>query len=1135
MKETVHALGLFLMIFSWQLLLASCDSSKNSQQQSESPSSQKSAINGQADADAVAANNRGVALMGQYQYQAAYDEFATLIEQYPGWPEVEVNLAIAQMNRQTPGDEEAASQRLDRVLLDDPKLLRARYTAALLAWYVGDVEIAKEHFERVVNADPSDAFAAYYLGQCAMEAGNYREALKWFDRASQTDPYLRSTYYGKVQAYQRLRQTDEAAQALVIFNDLANNPRSMLAEIKYTRMGPKAEAEVVDFSGFEKAPAPSGDIFASPVALGSLDQGNIQKWSVLPGRPSVSMTLADMNGDGRVDLFIAGARGVDSNTNLVYLQQPDGTLAPGVSPLSNVDQVNAALWGDVDSNGLTDAYLLREGANQLWLQVNAGVFENVTEESKTEGGDFNTVDGALFDADHDGDLDLFLVNVDGPSELLNNDRTGVFRALGKSQELAGRGQGGRQVLIADLDADRDTDIAVFYDEPPHEVFYNDLGWSYRPADGFQYLESSAVDAAVAGDIDADGEIDLLTMDVSGNLRRWQPDDSGVWRAGGGSGPLDETHLAPLRLAIADVNGDGVMDIVGPDASGAWSVQGRGLLKSDNQGLLAGTPHGPLLVGWTLAVLDASQGPSIIGLPAEGQPIIWSPGPGRFPFVTVSLSGREDTASSMRSNASGIGSLMAARVGSSWIINHVLRSSSGPGQSLQPIPIGLGGADRVDFVSIDWSDGVYQTELDLAPGKQHKIVETQRQLASCPVLFVFDGESYQFVSDVLGVAGLGFWVGPNQTAPFRSFENFLLPPDLLKSDGSGYRIKIGEPMEEVCYLDAVRLVAYDVPDGVSMFLDERMGTGKPLPTGKALFYKHPQLPVHATSKDGDEVTSLLAEADQQAVSPGALDDRFIGLLQEPACVTIVFGEPLDGQVGDPWLLIDGWIEYPYSQTHFAAWQAVLKYESLTIEARGADGQWYLLHDKVGYPAGMPRLASIPLMGIPQGSTALRLSTTQEIYLDRVQVVWAEPCESCDQNTALLSRADLMSSGFPERTTGDQRLPGYDDMKRVPFWDTKAQAGWYTELGSVEPLLESKDSAVAIIGTGEEVELCFDLLPDVPDGYHRYFVVETDGWCKDMDLYTHDGETVLPLPSLEQFDAAHVDGLHERFNSRYRSGR
>ena len=136
---------------------------------------------------------------------------------------------------------------------------------------------------------------------------------------------------------------------------------------------------------------------------------------------------------------------------------------------------------------------------------------------------------------------------------------------------------------------------------------------------------------------------------------------------------------------------------------------------------------------------------------------------------------------------------------------------------------------------------------------------------------------------------------------------------------------------------------------------------------------------------------------------------------------------------------------------------------------------------------------------------------------------------------MQEARLFESGFPERTTGRQRLPQYDDRLRVPFWDTKAQAGWYTELGRVNELLELKDSAVAIIGTGEEVELHFEALEDVAEGYRRYFVVEADGWCKDMDLYTRDGETVRPIPSLDQVDRSYVDALHRRFNTRYRSGR
>ena len=65
--------------------------------------------------------------------------------------------------------------------------------------------------------------------------------------------------------------------------------------------------------------------------------------------------------------------------------------------------------------------------------------------------------------------------------------------------------------------------------------------------------------------------------------------------------------------------------------------------------------------------------------------------------------------------------------------------------------------------VDWPDGVYQTELSLATGELQRVVETQRQLASCPVLFAWNGERFQFISDVLGVGGIGFAIGPNEYA------------------------------------------------------------------------------------------------------------------------------------------------------------------------------------------------------------------------------------------------------------------------------------------------------------------------------------------------------------------------------------
>ncbi len=47
-------------------------------------------------------------------------------------------------------------------------------------------------------------------------------------------------------------------------------------------------------------------------------------------------------------------------------------LAQPAHPLSGIEDVHTALWGDIDNDGLTDVYLLRDGPNQLWRQTGRG-------------------------------------------------------------------------------------------------------------------------------------------------------------------------------------------------------------------------------------------------------------------------------------------------------------------------------------------------------------------------------------------------------------------------------------------------------------------------------------------------------------------------------------------------------------------------------------------------------------------------------------------------------------------------------------------------------------------------------------------------------------------------------------------
>ena len=404
-----------------------------------------------------------------------------------------------------------------------------------------------------------------------------------------------------------------------------------------------------------------------------------------------------------------------------------------------------------------------------------------------------------------------------------------------------------------------------------------------------------------------------------------------------------------------------------------------------------------------------------------------------------------------------------------------------------------------------------------------------------MLFAWNGETYGFVSDVLGVGGLGFFDVPGRYAPPRPFESFLLDAAALSPREGRYLFKFAEPMEENAYLDAARLRVFDLPSDWSMVLDERMGTAGPPVTGRPIGYRRSHAPVRATNANGQDVLSLVVERDLQAPPPGAVDARFIGMLEQDQVITLEFGGPIqtDGAV----LVADGWVEYPYSQTVFAAWQAGLRYQPASLEARGRDGHWHMVAAEFGYPAGMPRTMALPLPDLPTGTDALRLSSNMEIYWDRLRVVIEEPLPIAMPAAHKPITARVGRTGFAERTTGPQRVPHYAYEARAPYWDAKVQQGFYTSFGDAVPLVSDIDSAVAIIGSGEEVHLEFRAgLPPAP-GNRRFFAIEFYGWAKDMDLYTQHGETVAPLPLLDGTDAAARERrarLHTRYNVRFQAG-
>ncbi|MAT68912.1 MAG: hypothetical protein CMJ58_05255 [Planctomycetaceae bacterium] len=1059
--------------------------------------------------DVAALRNEAAGLMGQFKYDDAAARLTRLEKSAHATDEIRVDLAIALLNRREGDDLQRAAKLLDAVIAASPDDARANYCRGLLWFHEGATDKALAAFQKVADFDPADSHAAYYVGQCHLGNKDFEQALAWFRKAGEMDPYLRSAPYGEAQALRRLGDAEGAKAALALFQQLGTNPRARVAELKYTRMGPKAEVRAGQILS-TPAPSPEGPVFGDAKAAlvdspARVDAG------------AANTTVADINGDGVLDLFVA-----DAAATVVLLGDASGSFAASVDhPLAGISDVNAALWGDFDDDGLIDAYLCRRGPNQLWRQVAADSWEDVAKSAVASGGDADTRDGACYDFDHDGDLDYLLLNRNSSPELLSNNRDGTFRSIAAELGLDTAAMAAQSVVIADLDRDDDADLVFINENGPHAVLRNDRLWRYSQAANFDVFSQSKFSAAMAVDADVDGQAEIYTTGPEG-VERWTPDDSGEWK------PRQLASEPASQLLAYDFDGDTATELVavGDDA---WAVLNA----------ITGAAEGsyPLDSGGShFAVRMSANGPELLRWTKDGDLQGWQAGSGRWPFVHLNLTGKTDRALEMRSNASGIGVIGAARIGERWAPLPGVRVSSAAGQGLQPRAIGIADATAVDFLRLLWPDGVSQTERNLAPGKLLTIPETQRQAGSCPLLFVWDGAKFAFVADLLGAGGIGFNLGRGEYYPSRPEERFLLPQGILQPRDGRLAVKLGEPMEEVCYFDAVRLTAYDLPPGWSMTLDERFAGLGPAPTGEAIFYQRELLPAVAVNDRGADVTAALQAVDGEPAPLVRRDHRFIGLTERHH-VTIDFEEPLD-RLADPVLVFDGWVEYAYSQSAFAAWQAGEEFIEPTIEAQAADGTWQVVAERFGYPAGTSRQGAValPKDSLPADARRLRISTNMQVYWDRLAVVDRQPCPEARQIEVTLQTALVDDVGFSAREVNAHRRSVYDYSDRPPFGDARHPAGYYTAFGEATELVAATDDALAIIGPGEELHLEFAApSAEPPSGWTRRWVLDADGWCKDADLFTRNAGTVEPLPRRSNAsDETHRRKLHEKYNTRFRSG-
>jgi hypothetical protein len=465
--------------------------------------------------------------------------------------------------------------------------------------------------------------------------------------------------------------------------------------------------------------------------------------------------------------------------------------------------------------------------------------------------------------------------------------------------------------------------------------------------------------------------------------------------------------------------------------------------------------------------------------------------------------------------------------------------------------GLGEADQADILRLLWPTGVPQDEIDVPASKRLTLTELDRRGSSCPTLFAWDGGKFGFISDVIGAGVVGHWTSPVE-------RNTPDPDEWIKIDGTrlkAYRgrlsLRFGEPMEEVNFVDQVRLVAIDHPEGTDVFPNERFLSERPFVKAKTILSQIAHAPAGAWDDHGNDVLPLLRTVDHKYVKDFT-NLPYAGFTNSHT-LTLDLGawtpeRPL-------LLLLRGFIEYFSANSMYAAWQAGIAPVAPYVEVQLPNGSWQRIIEDMGFPAGLPRTIVVDLTGkVPAGSRRIRLVTNLQIYWDQVLVDNEPKLASASADAKIrqtelpLINASLAFRGYPRQidgaTSGDLNYD-YGDMSRTgPFIP---QRGAYTHYGDVTPLLQQIDDEYVIFGTGEDIDLEFSASaqPALPAHWVRDYFFYANGFVKDMDFYEASPFTVDTMPfhamsgypykSTEHYpdDAKHI-AYRLEWNDRFESG-
>jgi cytochrome c-type biogenesis protein CcmH/NrfG len=1102
--------------------------------------------------EAARLNNLGAAYMNQQLFEKGLKSFRQAAEFDPRLTIASLNEGIALLNLQKIDEAKAT---LEEALKQDPKIPNTWYNLGLLAKNTGDAQAAIDAFKHVIEIDANDADTWYFFGTAYVQAKQFPQAIDAFQHALQLNPLHASAEFGLSRAYQQSTDLDHAREHLKKFQYITQSKIGAPMSLAYGEQGKYSRA-VESPSAVLKAPAPIKVRFVDATAqAGIVSRPAVSDAKDLAVSIGSGACFLDYDGDGKPDLLVVdnGPQGGMVLFHNLGGKFEDVTKKAGIDP--SLHALGCAT-GDYDNDGFADIAVSVSGRVRVLHNEKTGTFKDATEATGLNSASSGA--GLTFvDYDHDGDLDLYITNpfggqiggiVSGANAMWRNSGNGTFTNATNETGLAGGGPATSAVGI-DYNNDRAIDL-VLTDQRP-TIFENPREGKFLPRKPWSAPMSAPTVGVAVLDFDHDGWMDLAFTHIGAPGLT-------LWRNNHGKS-FDRVHLPETNwvraygVAAFDYDNDGWVDLiaVGETKDGKGEVRLFRNLGADGfkdvtsdvgldkiqlkepRAIITGDYDGD---GATDLLITQNHGPAVLLRNEGGNQNHW---------LRLSLKGLAD-------NKSAIGTKVEVFAGGNRQKFEIAGSNGYLGQNSTDIVVGLGDSKEADIVRMLWPTGVLQDEINVAGDKQQNFLEIDRRGSSCPTLFVWNGERYEFVADMLGAGVVGHWIGPRQRDIPRPVEYIKINRNAIREKDNKLSFRFMEPLEEAVYLDQARLLAVDHPADVDVYPNEYFASNPPYPEFKVVLSRDARPPAGAWDEHGHDVLpDLLAH---RYFGDFALT-QFQGFAKSHT-LTLDLGEPYRGS--PLWLLLHGEVEYFSANSMYAASQAGVQAISPYVEAligneKDANGKWIRVIDDMGFPAGGPRTMTADLTGkLPPGTKKIRITTNLQIYWDSILISRTPQDSKTTQNVRLtpvpLVRANLNPHGFPLKIEGTP--PGnvqYIYEKVSATGPYTRPAGTYTRYGDVLPLLTALDDQSVVFGSGDEVQLDFDpsKLQPLPRGWVRDYFFAANGYEKDMDFYAAEGNFVAPLPFLKMgdypytpgnafpLDDAHLKYLLE-YNTRHMSG-